>query len=216
MAANDNLSEQFEDHKALMASVENAHDIEIDPMMGVRRGNGQPFPLADLHIFGTDRPTPNPGDKTRISLSGRIPHEDPERAERINLFASDAANKKGKHSGFVWTHETHGYPIPDSVSERNPEGQVHRVHRFTDHPDLDSADRHLRASGEARQKHLDDGTIPESGKGTPWEYSLSGPPTPTDRPMRPPNTMQYYVKGDTGERRTIDTGTRDIIPDKDQ
>lgn len=204
MAASDNLSEQFKDHnamiKTLLANVESAHDIDINPM-GARRGDGRPLPLTDIQLFGS-------------SISGRIPHEDPERVDRINLWPRREGDADPETA---WTHEAHGYPMPGSTSKDNPEGQVHRIHRFTHHLDLDSADRHFKAAGEERQRHLEAGTIPESGRGTSWSPAEASDSAPaTDTPMRLPNTMQYFADPiSSDEFRTVDTGTRNIIPDKD-
>lgn len=219
MAAPENVNhDQFEDHVAMLSSVESTHDIEIDPMMGVRQGGGQPFLLADLMLFG--RPGSGSTFPTNSArFSGRIPHEDPERVDRVDFY-SPVDLEKGNR-GPVGTHESHGYPIPDSVSERNPKGKVNRFHRYTNHPDLDSAVAHLKSAGEERQGHLEAGTMPEPishGNSSYQAESTNVFPLSTDRATRPPSTIKYHQsRAPLGSKPgIIDTGTRQLIPEEDE
>lgn len=218
MAASDNVNwGQFnpEAHKAEMASLESAHGFEINPM-GIMTNEGRPFPLVNAELYGE-------GNLLHTQLVGQIPHEDPEREDKIRFHNVPQSRGYSENTpgvlGTVSTVETHGYPETGSITDSEPRGRFTRVQRFKTHPDLASAIDHLNSAGEERRGHLEAGTTPDTGDGTTYAREVSGGlPTATEG-HRPPSTIAYYQYGDTGgprHGRTIDAGTRDIIPDKDQ
>lgn len=215
--ANRNLNQdQFnpEGPHAAMSAVESWHGVDVNPT-GINH-NGVPIPMSNMFLNDDDA-----GNGT--FLMGRIPHEDPDRVDGIQLYSGlgppsygtgdGSISAKGKR-GSVYVMEDHSYPV-EGGDDSSGHGKVNRHIRNSTHPDLDSALAHINASGDARNDHLANNTLPATEDGS---HMLENQYRPYHESLVPPTTFDYrnYAKSGSLDVHKIDTGTRQRLPDKDQ
>lgn len=214
MAAPDNVNDdQFEDHRQTLSDVEGEHGIELTPR-GLKHGAG--FAPAVNIESGTYNPSEYSKDKRPIIkyINLDVPSEDPQVLNSLSI-TTPRVNSLRPGSNGVQLTESHTYPGGD------PDNPIHTF-RWSEHEDVPTAMDHLKKASQERADHLGRGTAPEdeymsrSGMERMGRWNREAYSHNPNQRMTPPDTLKYHPSNNYGERYTVDTGTRDVIPEEDQ